>query len=100
MTLTGRSKYLPDRRASNAAIRTPVAPVATADAVQPETKLTTWVIRYWQEEVEGGAETTVTPKRRDLQLFLDYLGRILCSDHLDDWTHPRKWQRPDAGTTP
>ena len=90
MTLTGRSKYLPNRPASNAVTRTSVAPVATADAVQPETKLSTWVIRYRQEEVEGGTETTVTPKRRDLQLFLDYLGRILCSDHLDDWTNPRK----------
>ncbi|MCA9074726.1 MAG: tyrosine-type recombinase/integrase [Planctomycetaceae bacterium] len=45
-----------------------------------------WFHAYWNMEVAGGPETTAAAKRRDLQRFLDFIGRNVRTDHIDDWT--------------
>ncbi len=51
---------------STALIPAPKAEVTVVDA-DPNARLSTWVVRYWQDEVDNGTENTVAAKRRDLQ---------------------------------
>ena len=60
--------------------------LTTAVDTDEDSRLSTWVIRYWRAEVEGSVATTVAEKKRDIQRFLDYFGTHLRSDQVDDWT--------------
>jgi len=59
---------------------------ATVPTVEAEASLAGWFIAYCQAEVAGAPKTTVDAKRRDFQLFLDYFGKMMRSDSIDDWT--------------
>lgn len=60
--------------------------IQSAVDIDDDSRLSTWVIRYWQAEVDGSVKTTLESKKRDIQRFLDYFGSNLRSDHVDDWT--------------
>ena len=60
--------------------------ITTAVDTDENSRLSTWVIRYWRAEVEGSVATTIAEKKRDIQRFLDYFGTHLRSNHVDDWT--------------
>jgi integrase/recombinase XerD len=57
--------------------------LATIDA---GSSLVGWLIAYCHAEVAGAPRATVDAKKRDFQLFLTYLGRMMRSDAIDDWT--------------
>src|SRR6516165_1549908 len=50
-----------------------------------ETALPGWFALYLRVEVEPGSET-LSAKRRDLQIFLDFFVRTMGADRADLWT--------------
>lgn len=55
-------------------------------AIREQDSIAYWLKSYWETKVEGSPKGTVRSKRDDLQLFLNFFGQVVGSDHIDDWT--------------
>ena len=45
-----------------------------------------WIHLYFQVHVVGSPEKTITAKKNDLSKFLDFFGKWIGNDHIDNWT--------------